>query len=136
MGHLWRSPQRSEVCLWKIRCCPDVLRHWKSGQPRQLQGDVVQPDKEILPQHSRDPGRVQERRALHLQGRAIPQILPRSQSSCKVKNLTIPPFAGHEWQKKLFSFHTLSIHPRAKACFFKQRTGLDIEKIFWSYDRN
>ena len=68
----------------QVRRRPDVLRHREGWQPRELQGDVARSNQKVLSQHSSYPRRLQKRRSVHLQRRAIPQILPRPKPSSQV----------------------------------------------------
>lgn len=57
-----------------------VLQHQQPRVAAQLPSHVVSGDPAILSQHAGAAGRVQERPALHVPRRGLPQLLPRSQS--------------------------------------------------------
>ena len=70
----------SEVRLRPGGCGAHVLRHRACGLPGALPHHVAPADQEVLPQHPDHPGGLQERHEVHLQGRAVPEILQGEES--------------------------------------------------------
>lgn len=66
--------------LLQIRRCTTMFFHNEPRVAKKLQGDVVSGDPSLLPTNSGTVGRLQERPAIHVSRRDLPQLLSRSKS--------------------------------------------------------